>query len=422
MTEHNLTTLMPVVLANDDHDDNDQTSLKQVYSLENDDFGETDLKQDYELENPTDTQDSHIDCAQRMPSSIIGISSRQLVQVTADNVNKVYHEILESSSFSDKFVQMYRNLPKDMFLSQTLSDYHSNETELYNLRNNLFNELKCCEEFPFAPGSELKKRKNTRVGEGEAMKLCNDIYILISVIDGASFEDMKDLLSLLKLCSQNESICVDPSVGGETPFVGSKKSSSSDVELSLLRGIVATIQADTLHMKQENKSFRDEFINDLEVVRNDIKSLKSTVSSALDTIQKNPESIAEIIQSVDRLIDNKSNGVANIKSDIKQIRTDMRVFDEAAEMQYLTINEKLSDIQKLEKRMLKIESKLSQSKHRSANTFSPGNVDTLYNVDIQNPDLAGNDMCETKTSKQSEKPFTAEELTPPSEGYNHAHA
>ena len=117
MTEHNLTTLMPVVLANDDHDDNDQTSLKQVYSLENDDFGETDLKQGYELENPTNTQDSHIDCAQRMPSSIIGISSRQLVQVTADNVDKVYHEILESSSFSDKFVQMYRNLPKDMFLS-----------------------------------------------------------------------------------------------------------------------------------------------------------------------------------------------------------------------------------------------------------------------------------------------------------------
>ena len=62
----------------------------------------------------------------------------------------------------------------------------------------------------------------------------------------------------------------------------------------------------------------------------------------------------------------------------------MRVFDEAAEMQYLTINEKLSDIQKLEKCMLKIESKLSQSKHRSANIFSPGNVDTLCNVDIQN--------------------------------------
>ena len=151
MTEYSLTPLKPVVLANDD---NDQTSLKQVYSLENDNFGETYLKQGYQLENPMDTQDSHIDCVQRMPSSIIGISSRQLFQVTADNVDKVYHEILESSSFSDKFVQMYRNLPKDIFLSQTLSNDHSNETELYNLRNNLFNELECCEEFPFAAGSE----------------------------------------------------------------------------------------------------------------------------------------------------------------------------------------------------------------------------------------------------------------------------
>ena len=51
------------------------------------------------------------------------------------------------------------------------------------------------------------------------MKSCNDIYILISVIDGASSEDMKDLISISKLCSQNKSICVDPSVGGETPFV-----------------------------------------------------------------------------------------------------------------------------------------------------------------------------------------------------------
>ena len=187
--------------------------------------------------------------------------------MTADNVDKVYHEILEASSFSDKFVQMYRNLSKDTFLSQTLSDYHSNETELYNLRNNLLNELKCCKEFPFTPGSELKKRKITRAGERAAMKLCNDIYILISVIDGASFEDMKDLISISKLCSQDESICADPSVGGETPFVDSKKSSSSDVGLSLLRGIVATIQADTLQMNQDNKSFRDELVNDLEVVR-----------------------------------------------------------------------------------------------------------------------------------------------------------
>ena len=88
----------------------------------------------------------------------------------------------------------------------------------------------------------------------------------------------------------------------------------------------------------------------------------------------------------------------------------MRVFDEAAEMQYLTINEKISDTQKLEKRILKIENKLSQSKHMSGNTFSPGNVDTLCNVDIQHSCLAGNDICETKTPKQSERPFTAEKL------------
>ena len=90
-----------------------------------------------------------------------------------------------------------------------LSDYHSDETELHSLRNKLFNELKALEEFPIASGSELKKRKHTKAGEGVAMKLCMDTYILSTVFDGAPFEDLNDLRSSSKLASQNQSICGD---------------------------------------------------------------------------------------------------------------------------------------------------------------------------------------------------------------------
>ena len=51
----------------------------------------------------------------------------------------------------------------------------------------------------------------------------------------------------------------------------------------------------------------------------------------------------------------------------------MGVFDEAAELQYLTINETLSDIQKLEKHILKLENKLRKSQHISGNAPLPPN-------------------------------------------------
>ena len=180
-----------------------------MYSLEKDDFENIVKKQPEIQASLSDTQESHIECAQRPPPLEISISSRQLVRVSTGNVDSVYEDITQSSSASDNLMDMYRDLPKELFLSQILNDYHSDETELYTLRNKLFNELKALEEFPFASGSELKKRKHTKAGEGVAMKLCMDIYILSTVFDGAPFEDLKDLLSSSKLASQNQSICGD---------------------------------------------------------------------------------------------------------------------------------------------------------------------------------------------------------------------
>ena len=89
-------------------------------------------------------------------------------------------------------------LPNDLFLSKLLSDYHSDEMELKEFRNTMFVELKALEEFPFPPGSELNRRKKPGMGESAAIILCSDIYVLTSVLDGAPFEYMKELISVSK--------------------------------------------------------------------------------------------------------------------------------------------------------------------------------------------------------------------------------
>ena len=83
---------------------------------------------------------------------------------------------------------MNRDLPRDRFVNILLSDYHLDEMQLKNIRSKLFDELKALEEFPFASGNELKRCKKTKIGDSVAMKLCNNIHTLTSVLDGAPFE------------------------------------------------------------------------------------------------------------------------------------------------------------------------------------------------------------------------------------------
>ena len=405
MSEHNLTLLKPVVLANDEHvdehddyhNDDEQTSVKQVYSLEKDDFENIVINQPDVQANLTDSQESHIECAQRPRPLEISVSSRQLVQVSTDNVDNVYNDIVQSSSVTDKLVDLYRDLPKELFLSQILSDYHSDENELYSLRNKLFNELKDLEEFPFASTSELKKRKHTRAGEGVAMKLCTDIYTLTSVIDGGPFEDLRDLLSSSKLASQNQSICGDSGLNVGSQKEDKDKTNGNDAELSLLRGMVVGVQADILQLKEANRCIREEFTKDLKLVKDEIKSTKEELKSVLDSSKRNSNFIGEMQLSFDRIINEKSNGVANLRSDVKQIRADLKISDDTNALEIMIIKDKLADMNKLDKRVSKMENKIKNVKSAvDGSTKSAGNSDTCE-INIH----------ESDSSNRIERSFTA---------------
>ena len=371
MSEQLFTTLQPVILGNDE---NDEISRKEVFTSNCD---ETFVKQVYSPD------DSSIDCAQKVTSLFnVNISSRKLVNVTAENVNDLYEEITGSNSSMlvlsqsvQKVLQSYRELPKDLFLSKLLSDYHSDEIELKEFRNTMFVELKALEEFPFPPGSELKRRKQPRIGESAAMKLCSDIYVLTSVLDGAPFEDMKELISMSKY--NQETYSQNDSMSTNSPVVfNTNNHCKHDDDIALFRSLLTIVQADLFSLKQENNSLKTEFKEDIKSIKSDVKLLKSDISDAIDQLQT---SASECHQAVERITDDRYNGVASAKSDIKQLRTDLRSLNEFVELKYNELNAKLTCFHKLDKRLTKIEKNRNEVNTKPMNLENTACNESAYN-------------------------------------------
>ena len=65
---------------------------------------------------------------------------------------------MDSPNYSDELFQLYRDLQKDSFLSRVNSNYNLDEIQLNEVRCSLLEELKCFEEFPYGPVTELMRR------------------------------------------------------------------------------------------------------------------------------------------------------------------------------------------------------------------------------------------------------------------------
>ena len=209
MSDLEFATLNPVVLGNDDFNTIEETFVRELYRGGNfNDGEETSVKQIY-----TSTQDISLQCGQD-----IVVSQGTRVNVTHDNVAAIFNEINPSQSdLSDtpdnseqqskqfqSLIQLYRDLPRGLFVNRIQSDYDSDERLLYQLRGDLFLKLKESDKYSFVPGIELKRRKKTPRGVSVDLKLCADVFVLISVLDGAPADDLKDLFSSSKYASQTE--------------------------------------------------------------------------------------------------------------------------------------------------------------------------------------------------------------------------
>ena len=85
------------------------------------------------------------------------------------------------------------------------------------------------------------------------------MYVLISVLDGAPADDLKDLISSSKYASQTEND-IDESVlaSAGTPLVSKRANKNCGLDVQLLRNAIAAVQADVLVLKQDNSSGCDE--------------------------------------------------------------------------------------------------------------------------------------------------------------------
>lgn len=322
--EKSYTRLEPAVLADDNHE---QTLVKQIYTP--DTWYSSDI--------------SSIDCAQRVTSYLnLDFSPKTMTDLTPQNVDSTIKGMDNVSKCQlpvpenvETIIQLHRDLPKDMFVNRILSNYHSDEVQLKDLRHLLFSAVKALEEYPFAYGSELKRRKKPRLGESIALKLASDISILTSVLDGAPFEDMKELMSSSKPISdnllQNDSINIS---------VRETKDNScrSDAEIELFRGLLSDFQADLISLKQDNDFVRNELSGEVKSLKNDLKSFKAEMRTVINELQT---TVTHCQQTVENINDEQSNGVATVKSDIKQVREELQTVYEYIDEQDAKLCEKV---------------------------------------------------------------------------------
>ena len=390
MEELTYTDLEPPASVTPDYE---QTAAKQVYT-------------------PEALNDSHIDCGQRVTSyANPNVTNRTLVNVTSENVDSVFEQINNEHSVysgaSEKVnhvVKLFRDLPKDLFIGRIMSDHNSEETKLKELRNHIFTEIKNLEDFPFSLAAELKRRKQTKYGDSTALKLSGDIYTLISVFEGAPYEDLKELFSVSKSSSEvfNQSLLASNS-GTESKATACK----CEADLALFRGLLANVQSELKSLKEENELLKSNFQEQIDSIKTDFESLNSDISESVEELQTTASSCRQLMTNMN---DENSNGVASIKNDVKQIRTELKSLYDHVELKNWELNNKMSNNKTLEKRLVKVENSL----HATRKCVTPNSPPIEATIDSASsgvaPSHTSNPESDGNNSRTMNASFLAEKL------------
>lgn len=342
------TTLQPVVLANDDYeDDSEITHLKEVAASE---FA---------------------------ANSHVNVSTAMSINVTADNVEQLYDGVVSSVS-QDSYIQgaqaayqlsdpldaenllsLVRDLPKELFVSQVLKDAAPSRDRLEIARSEVFSCIKNSEGYPFDSRASLKKRINTHTGDSIENKLAYDLYCLSSVLDGADWGELHEVINVPKPTKKSQSsheasFCAYPSI-----------------DLDQLKRSVQTMSADILAMKQENTDLRAGFLSEIKSLRSDLSQIKDDLEADLREVWS---LVSTNALSIDRICDDKSNGVANIKSEIKLVKSELK---KGSEEPILSLNSKsISDsvlkMGTFERRLSRVEQRL-KTDHKSCDISANSN-------------------------------------------------
>ena len=107
---------------------------------------------------------------------------------TSQSASHVIFNDNEPACHMQHLQNLFHELTKSQFISFLVSGHDAGDITLEQSRSIVFNAIKACQEYPFRQTCELKKRRPRR-NRGESLndKLAEDVYVLVSVLDGAPF-------------------------------------------------------------------------------------------------------------------------------------------------------------------------------------------------------------------------------------------
>jgi hypothetical protein len=230
----------------------------------------------------------------------------------------------------NRLISLFRGMPSVTFVATLVRDYASSESDLDNVRSQLFEALKSNEDFPYGIDSELKRRVFRGRGDPISIKLANDIHTLLSVMEGEEYSVIKEMISATKVraSSQSSTQQTPRSTRKGTTGTGTTLNTTPchcNIEIQMLKDTVSSLQADILLLKQmshANDKLRTDQVNCVcstvkgitqdivdckrqitEAVSeglsqcNIIKTLSASNEGKLQTLQKKVDSLEHFVDS-----------------------------------------------------------------------------------------------------------------------------
>ncbi len=209
-----------------------------------------------------------------------------------------------------RMTNIFRGLPRDMFVNKVIQCYRSSE-RLESIRADLFEYLKGYDEFPYGAGVELKRRVQTRAGDPLVSKLAKDIYTLVSVIEGAEYAELTDLMSLSRHGKSTRSVS----------SFQTQNTCNCDAEIKSLKDTVAMLTADIVLLKQ-NLAADELRFEQSKTVKQSVCNLKSDINGLKVKINS---SFSEIRTVIDKFQCEKLNGITSLKVNLNVYLRKLRV-------------------------------------------------------------------------------------------------
>jgi len=293
---------------------------------------------------PTPAQRTSSDSSQTYVKQVF-VSEGQRIEINELNVTDIFENLDEKNSEIVTLQDLYNKHAKSEFISMLIANQSSDEArceiELEQLRDVIFSEVRGIRQYPFPVGVEMKRRVRRSRGETIAFKLASDIYQLISILDGGSFDGIQNMLSIPKTHSRpefNSSMC------------GTQKNASN---IDVLSTTVTQIQSDLIKVKQNNVQFKEKITEDLASFKNSLSKMQHNNDVMFETLKS---LIGENTQSIDRVSSERSSGVAKIRSDIKVMWSEISSNQEEFQQHARESRETLSNHTKtVEKRIGRLE-------------------------------------------------------------------